>query len=84
MRFDSKSPPCGELLCSFSIVEDDYVMKKAHEVDLAAQVEMREFQVSMNILGMRGLQSPGILPVKKAFVKFNLKGLVPPSIGTDL
>lgn len=38
----------------------------------------------MNVLGMRGLQSPGILPVKKAFVKFNLKGLVPPSIGNDL
>ena len=38
----------------------------------------------MNILGMRGLQSPGILPVKKAFVNFNLKGLVPPKIGTNL
>jgi len=38
----------------------------------------------MNILGMRGLQSPGLLPVKKAFVNFNLKGLVPPSIGTNL
>ena len=38
----------------------------------------------MNILGMRGLQSPGLLPVKKAFVNFNLKGLVPPMIGTNL
>ena len=38
----------------------------------------------MNILGMRGLQSPGLLPVKKAFVNFNLKGLVPPKIGTNL
>ena len=38
----------------------------------------------MNVLGMRGLQSPGILPVKKAFVKFNLKGLVPPTVGTNL
>ena len=45
---------------------------------------MREFQVSMNVLGMRGLQSPGLLPVKKAFVNFNLKGLVPPTIGTNL
>jgi len=33
---------------------------------------------------MRGLESPGILPVKKAFVKFNLKSLVPPNIGTNL
>ena len=38
----------------------------------------------MNVLGMRGLQSPGILPVKKAFINFNLKGLVPPTIGTNL
>ena len=45
---------------------------------------MREFQVSMNVLGLRGLQSPGLLPVKKAFVNFNLKGLVPPTIGTNL
>ena len=38
----------------------------------------------MNVLGMRGLQSTGLLPVKKAFVNFNLKGLVPPKIGTNL
>ena len=86
IRYSTKSPPCGEILASFSIVESDYVFKpiKMQDVDLAAQVEMQEFQVSMNVLGMRALQSPGILPVKKAFVKFNLKGLVPPSVGTDL
>jgi len=28
---------------------------------------------------MRNLASPGILPVKKAFVKFNIKSLVPPN-----
>ena len=33
----------------------------------------------MNILGMRNLASPGILPVKKAFCKFNIKSLVPPN-----
>lgn len=33
---------------------------------------------------MRSLQSPGILPVKKAFLDFNLRSLVPPSMGTDL
>jgi len=38
----------------------------------------------MNILGLRGLESPGILPVKKGFITFNLKGLVPPSIGSSL
>ena len=38
----------------------------------------------MNVLGLRGLQSPGLLPIQKAFVNFNLKGLVPPSVGTNL
>ena len=33
----------------------------------------------MLILGLRGLQSPGILPVKKAFMSLNLKSLVPPN-----
>lgn len=45
---------------------------------------MKEFGVSMNILGLRGLQSPGILPVKKAFLQFNLKSMVPPALGTSL
>ena len=85
LKFDDLSPPSGEVLCSFSIVEDDFSFYSDLEyVNLHKQVEMREFQVSMNVLGMRGLQSPGILPVKKAFVKFNLKGLVPPTIGTNL
>ena len=85
MKFDSSSPVGGEVLCSFSVVEDDFSFySDLPNVNLAANVAMREFQVSMNVLGMRALQSPGILPVKKAFVKFNLKGLVPPTIGTNL
>ena len=32
----------------------------------------------MLVLGLRNLQSAGILPVKKAFIKFNCKSLVPP------
>jgi hypothetical protein len=47
-------------------------------------VEMQEFQLNMNVLGLRTLQSPGILPVKKAFINFNLKSLVPPSMGANL
>jgi hypothetical protein len=29
---------------------------------------MKEHQVSINILGLRGLMSPGLLPIKKAFL----------------
>lgn len=45
---------------------------------------MKEFKVSMNILGLRGLQSAGVLPVKKAFIQFNLRSMVPPALGTNL
>jgi len=45
---------------------------------------MKEYGVSMNILGLRGLMSPGLLPIKKAFLNFNLKSMVPPQIGDSL
>ena len=38
----------------------------------------------MQILGLRGLQSAGVLPVKKAFIQFNLKSMVPPALGANL
>lgn len=85
MRYSAKGPMSGEVLLSFAVVDDDFSFAKTLEyVHLEDDVPMAEFQVSMNVLGMRGLQSPGLLPVKKAFVNFNLKGLVPPKIGTNL
>ena len=85
LRFSPKGPVSGEVLISFAVVDDDFSFNKTLDyVHLDEEVDMEEFQVSMNILGMRGLQSPGLLPVKKAFVNFNLKGLVPPMIGTNL
>lgn len=48
------------------------------------QVETPEFVIDINILGLRNLQSVGILPVKKAFIVFNLKSLVPPEDGTAI
>jgi hypothetical protein len=39
-----------------------------------------DFDVNMLILGLRSLQSPGILPVKKAFIEFLCSSLVPPSL----
>jgi hypothetical protein len=71
---------CGKILVSFAVVEHDFTFNcKIDDVDLASRIEMKEFNVNMLILGMRNLQSPGILPVKKAFVKFNIKSLVPPN-----
>ena len=47
-------------------------------------VERSEYELDINILGLRDLQSTGILPVKKAFIVFNLKSLVPPDDGNTI
>lgn len=39
---------------------------------------MEEFKCEIMALGLRELVSKGLLPVRKAFVKFNLKSLLPP------
>lgn len=84
-KLKPNSPPCGEILVSFCIVYDDYNFKvPINYLRLRDTVETPEFQVDINILGLRDLQSIGILPVKKAFVNFNLKSLVPPEDGTAL
>jgi hypothetical protein len=85
LYFKKGGPASGEVLLSFAVVADDYNFKRSLEkLHMENEVQMKEFGVSMNILGLRGLQSPGILPVKKAFLQFNLKSLVPPALGTNL
>jgi len=86
VKVNNGAPTCGEVLVAFTIVESDFNFNvpKPELVNLEEKVNLQEFEVCMNILGLRGLESPGILPVTKAFVTFNLKGLVPPSIGTTL
>ena len=79
------SPVQGEILVSFSIVADDFSYKiPLNYMNLKDEVNFKEFTVSLNILGLRDLKSVGILPVKKAFIVFNLKSLVPPDEGTAL
>ena len=75
----------GEVLLSFAIVADDYPFKRTLDrLRLEREVEMKEFNIQMQILGLRGLQSAGVLPVKKAFIQLNLKSMVPPALGANL
>lgn len=41
-------------------------------------VKFENFEVEINVLGLRGLQSAGILPVKKAYIEFMLNSIIPP------
>ena len=73
-----KEPPSGEVLVSFNIVEDDF--KFAHPsqyMDLEAEVNFEDYNVELNVLGLRDLQSAGLLPIKKAFITFQMSTLVP-------
>lgn len=79
MGFHSHLPACGQVLCSFAVVEEDFHFDKlVREVRLAAEVATSEFRIDINVLGLRELESFGILPIQKAFVKFNTKSMLPP------
>lgn len=54
-------------------------MFKPENVDLHSRVTKDEFICDVLVLGMRNLQSAGVLPVKKAFIKFKCKSIVPPT-----
>lgn len=82
-KMTPQSPPQGEILVSFCVVDFDhsFIARSPADVNLSAIVHREEYELDINILGLRDLQSAGILPVKKAFIIFNLKSLVPPDDG---
>lgn len=74
-------PTCGQVLCSFVLIEDGTSFKfrtPLNQVDLSEKVQTKSFNVDINVLGLRDLQSFGILPIKKPFIQFNIRSLLPP------
>lgn len=70
----------GEILISFVVAtEFDFVWKvlfnsikmmgiKNNPADYDSVVQFDEFNIEINVLGLRSLASSGILPVKKAYI----------------
>jgi hypothetical protein len=57
-------PVSGEVLLSFAVVSDDYNFKKSlKHLKLYKEVKTNKYGIQMQILGSRGLQSAGVLPV---------------------
>lgn len=89
-EWDKETGPA--ILCSFSIVDyskkykvqtEDIDLEKIHEIKPGSGIylhmpdlKIKEFKCKINILGLRELVSPGILPIRKSYVKFNLKSLL--------
>lgn len=42
-------------------------------------LQIEEYDIEINVLGFRNLLSTGLLPIRKAFAKFSLKSILPPT-----
>jgi hypothetical protein len=42
-------------------------------------LKIDQFNIDINVLGLRNLVSTGLLPVKKAYTKFSVKSILPPA-----
>jgi hypothetical protein len=47
-------------------------------LNLNELIPKREYNIDLNILGLRTLASFGLMPVKKPFIKFDIRSLMPP------
>lgn len=79
MGFDEKLPTTGEVLCSFVVARDDFDFNTpVKRYNLAEFVPMKEYSIEINVLGLRELESFGLMPIKKPFIRFRIKSLLPP------
>jgi hypothetical protein len=78
MGFREDEPAMGQLLVSFSVINPNEQFRRSlNSIRLAPPCD--EYQITINVLGLRNLESPGILPVRKPFIHFMLQSLLPPS-----
>lgn len=78
LGFRDDEPAMGQILVSFSVLTPKQQFKKSlSTIRLAPMCD--EYEITINVLGLRDLESPGILPVRKAFINFMLRSLLPPS-----
>ena len=55
--FHKNLPVCGEILCSFVLTDDDfdYKFKNLDEVPIKDEIEVKDFNIDINVLGLRDL-----------------------------
>jgi len=68
----------GQILASFTVLDPREHFRRTLDTIKLAPAN-GEYQITINVLGMRNLESPGILPVRKPFINFMLRSLLPPS-----
>lgn len=78
LGYGKDEPTMGQILVSFNVLEPKKAFKKSLD-SIRLTPACEEYEITINVLGLRNLQSPGVLPVRKPFVKFMLRSLLPPS-----
>jgi hypothetical protein len=78
--FKDQLPAQGQVLCSFVLAEKDQFLftTPSEHVNLSNEVKTSEYNVDIHVCRLRNLQSFGILPIKKPFIQFSIKSLLPP------
>lgn len=57
--------------------DDPFKVTDAARVRLYKSVVTKVYNVEINILGLRELESFGIMPIRKPFIKLNIKSMLP-------
>ena len=79
MGFDESAPASGQVLCSFVVAPDDFQFAlPVKHVKLSDHVPTKDYTLEINVMGLRQLESFGLMPIRKAFVRFRVKSLLPP------
>jgi hypothetical protein len=67
--------PQGQILCSFHIINSSRkdLIEVAKNLDITPDTELYSFEI--NVLGIRDIKPLSILPVKKAFINFDLNSI---------
>lgn len=67
----------GEIMCSFKVIKPDYfsLTKNLLNKRLPIKISKSKHHIKINILGLRNLQSSGLLPIKNTEVKISTSSL---------
>mmetsp|Transcript_26555 Transcript_26555/g.23533 ORF Transcript_26555/g.23533 Transcript_26555/m.23533 type:complete len:547 (-) Transcript_26555:46-1686(-) len=68
VQYGSSNQGYGKVLMSFNAYSDYNLIPR----DLSIEPVTRKYFMNMKILGLRNLKSMGVLPVKRAFIRFDI------------
>ena len=66
-------------MCSFVIALPDFKFDlQAKHVKLSEHVPSLDYTLEVNVMGLRNLESFGLMPIRKPYINLRVKSLLPP------